>query len=81
MTASPLPSLDEFKAAVEKYLAETGMAPSAFGLKACGDSAFVLDMRGGREPRSRTMRKVVEFMSPTKGDARGNDGEADARVA
>lgn len=78
MTASPLPSLDAFKAAVEKFLAETGMAPSAFGLRACNDSAFVLDLRAGREPRSQTMRKVVEFMEPDK-DAARDGGEADVR--
>ena len=53
----------EFLAEVERFLSDTGMAPAKFGVDACNDSALVFDLRAGREPRSRTIRRVREFMA------------------
>lgn len=54
--------LDKFKAEVEAFLARTHIAASRFGDDACNDSAFVLDLRAGREPRFSTIRKVRNYM-------------------
>jgi hypothetical protein len=49
--------------AIEAYLERTRMSPTAFGLAAVGDPNFVRDLRGGREPRSRVIRRASEFMA------------------
>lgn len=55
--------LQSFKIEVERFLVNTRMAPSRFGVDACNDPAFVIDLRAGREPRHSTMRKARAFMS------------------
>jgi len=47
---------------IEKFLRQTGMPATKFGRLATHDPRFVLDLRNGRMPRSRTERKVENFM-------------------
>ena len=47
---------------IEKHLKETHMAPSRFGRRAVGDPRFVLDLREGRRPRARTLKRVEEYL-------------------
>ena len=47
---------------VEKYLRSTKTPPTRFGREVLGDSRFVFDLRGGREPRASTITKVSEFL-------------------
>ena len=54
--------LEAFKSEVEAFLAEARIAPSRFGTAACGDSAFVIDLRNGREPRFSTIERVRSYM-------------------
>lgn len=59
-------TLEEFRCRIEQFLADTGMAERTFGLGACNDSAFVADLRAGREPRESTRSKVEKFMDAYK---------------
>ena len=47
---------------IEKHLKQTHMSPTRFGRRAVGDPRFVLDLRGGRRPRARTLKKVEEYL-------------------
>jgi hypothetical protein len=51
-------------ARVEAHLAQTKLAPSKFGLQAVGDPNFVRDLRQGREPRRRTVERVMAKLAP-----------------
>lgn len=44
------------------FCARKEMPPTAFGMAALGDPGFVRNLHEGREVRSKTMRRVVEFM-------------------
>lgn len=48
---------------IEKFLRQTDMAATKFGRLAAQDPRFVLDLRNGRVPRSRTERRVEDFMT------------------
>lgn len=54
---------DALKAEIERFLNITKMSPTRFGMAAVNDPRFVFDLRSGREPRSATMRRAVDFMS------------------
>ncbi|AEI38229.1 MAG: hypothetical protein ABF461_08390 [Zymomonas mobilis subsp. pomaceae] len=47
---------------IEKYLSATGMTPTRFGRDALNDPRFVLDLRRGREPRRRTLSRVLTYL-------------------
>lgn len=47
---------------IERFLAATGMTPTAFGQRALNDPTFVHELRHGRECRSTTRDRVVKFM-------------------
>src|SRR3546814_5975495 len=48
---------------VEKFLSQTGMAPTRFGRDAARDPRLVFDLRNGREPGDRVKRRVEHFMN------------------
>jgi hypothetical protein len=54
---------------IEKHLKETHMAPSRFGRRAVGDPRFVLDLREGRRPRARTLKRVEGYLKAAEDDA------------
>ena len=47
---------------VEKFLNRSKIAPTRFGRDAVGDPRFVFDLRGGREPRPGTEKRVRAFL-------------------
>ena len=47
---------------VERFLRRTGMPATKFGRLAVNDPRFVLDLRNGREPRSSTVVRVIDFI-------------------
>ena len=47
---------------IEKYLKATRTPPTRFGRDVLGDSRFVFDLRQGREPRARTIARVISFL-------------------
>lgn len=56
---------------IERYLRRTQMAPAVFGREAVRDPRFVFDLRMGREPRIKTMRRVHAWL-----DERGAEGSS-----
>ena len=48
---------------IETFLRRTGMPATKFGRLAASDPRFVLDLRNGRSPRTRTERRVEHFMN------------------
>lgn len=56
------PHLD-LLAIVEAHIASSGMSKSSFGIAAMGDPCFVDQLREGREPRRRTISRVMEFIA------------------
>jgi hypothetical protein len=55
---------------IEKYLRRTNTPPTRFGREAVGDPRFVLDLRRGREPRARTIRRVAAYLAAHDAGAR-----------
>jgi hypothetical protein len=48
---------------IEMFLRRTGMPVTKFGRLAAHDPRFVIDLRNGRTPRSRTEQRVEHFMN------------------
>lgn len=53
---------------IERYLKQTGMAPTAFGRRAARDPRLVFDLRNGRQPSDRLKRRIEHFMNMSNGD-------------
>jgi hypothetical protein len=47
---------------VEKFLRRSDIAPTRFGREAVGDPRFVFDLRNGRDPRPRTIERVLAYL-------------------
>lgn len=48
---------------IEAHLRRTRMPMSRFGREAVGDPNFVTNLRDGREPRARTVRRVRAYLA------------------
>jgi len=51
---------------IERYLKQTGMAPTAFGRQAARDPRLVFDLRNGRQLSERVERRIEHFMNISK---------------
>ena len=58
---------------IEEFLAETGLAASAFGEKAMGDPSFVLRLRNGRDCYFATEDKARRQMATWRRHGRFED--------
>ena len=47
---------------IDAYLRQTKTAPTRFGRDVVGDPNFVLNLRDGRQPRKRTVKRVMRFI-------------------
>lgn len=47
---------------VEKFLRSNDTPPTRFGREALGDPRFVFDLRNGRDPRPRTIARVLAYL-------------------
>ena len=47
---------------IERHLKTTRTPPARFGRQAVGDPSFVFDLRDGRDPRERTVARVVAYL-------------------
>jgi hypothetical protein len=47
---------------VEKFLRVNDTPPTKFGRDAMGDPRFVFDLRNGRDPRPRTVARVLAYL-------------------
>ncbi len=64
------PELDAFIAEVSSFLAETGMAPSTFGLMAVNNGKFVAGLYKRRNVTTRTIGRVRAAMAAHRDAAR-----------
>ena len=47
---------------VEIFLRTSNVPPERFGRQVMGDPRFVFDLRRGREPRPRTVARILRFL-------------------
>lgn len=47
---------------IERYLKAGRVPPTRFGRAAVGDPNFVFNLRDGRDPRDRTVERVVAYL-------------------
>jgi hypothetical protein len=47
---------------VEKFLRQNDTTPTRFGREVVGDPRFVFDLRNGRDPRPRTVARVIAYL-------------------
>lgn len=47
---------------IERHLRASGTPPTTFGRRAVNDPRFVLDLRRGRQPGARTVRRVETYL-------------------
>ena len=47
---------------IERHMQTKKMAPTRFGRDAVGDPQFVFQLRQGREPRARTVQRVLDYL-------------------
>lgn len=48
---------------IERHLRVSRVSPTRFGREAARDPRFVFDLRRGREPRPRTVARVLAFIA------------------
>ncbi len=53
----------DFLRSVEAFLKNHSWTPTRFGREMAGDPQFIFDLRGGREPRSDTRKRISSLMS------------------
>jgi predicted transcriptional regulator len=58
--------IETFKTTVETFIAEKKITPTHFGKKYAGDPLFVFQLREGREPRTKTRKRVMEAISQSE---------------
>lgn len=61
----------DFLKRVLKFLKQTGMSRTAFGVGALKDSNFVADLEQGRSVSLKTYERVTKFMDRHSVDAEG----------
>jgi len=57
--ASPMQLLKQ----IDDFCEANGIAQSSFGRLALGDGSLIADLRDGREPTLRVVRRVLKFMA------------------
>lgn len=61
--------VETLRAEVERFLVETETKPTDFGWQAMRDPSFVPSLRAGREPRFRTIKRVMDFIASQRESA------------
>jgi hypothetical protein len=54
--------IDDLLAAIERFLEETGMGPTTFGMKAANNPHLVARLRDGRDIGMTTADRIRSFM-------------------
>ena len=54
---------------VEKHLREHRLSAARFGRASVGDPSFVFELRRGRDPRQRTVRRVLAYIEAQRASA------------
>lgn len=70
--------IPDLLSAIQAHCAKTGMGESTFGTLALNDPNFVRNLRDGREPRSKTVRRAFDFIltGKTWAEAKADGGAA-----
>jgi hypothetical protein len=55
---------------IEEYMRITKSSPTKVGREAIGDPQLVFQLRDGREPRARTIRRVLAYLEQAGGASR-----------
>jgi hypothetical protein len=53
---------------IEKHLRRRHMSPTRFGREAVGDPNLVLQMKDGRELRSATLQRVIDYLDDNESE-------------
>lgn len=48
---------------IENHLRRRRMTPTRFGREAVGDPNLVSQLKDGREPRSATLRRIIDYLN------------------
>ena len=54
---------------IEQYLKSRRIPPTRFGRDAVGDPNFIFDLRDGRDPREKTIRRVLAYLDQVEAGA------------
>lgn len=60
---------EAFRAEIDRFLAKSGMSPSAFGREAINDPNFVGDLQKGRMPSLGLVDRVQAFIRAKESEA------------
>lgn len=52
----------DFLNRIDQFIAERGLTPTTFGVKAINDPDLVRELRDGRELRRKTRERIEQFM-------------------
>lgn len=58
---------------IEQFLKARRIPPTRFGRDVVGDPNFIFDLRDGRDPRERTIQRVLAYLDRVE---RGSVGKA-----
>lgn len=58
--------VDPLLSVVLDHCAKSEIAETTFGIRALGDPRFVFNLKSGREPRSKTVQRVMDFIATGK---------------
>lgn len=72
---------DQLVEKIEAFLYRHDMAPTRFGREATGNPNLLNDLRSGRSPSLRTVRKIAGFMAEQDAEQMAADGELSAAAA
>lgn len=56
---------------IERHLKSRRVPPTRFGRDAVNDPNFIFDLRDGRDPRERTVRRVIAYLDRIEQTAPG----------
>lgn len=70
---------------IENHLRDNDISATTFGREAVGDPRFVLDLRNGRNPRRKTVMRLVTYLAECGANAStcqcGNDRITNGRAS
>jgi 2,4-dienoyl-CoA reductase-like NADH-dependent reductase (Old Yellow Enzyme family) len=55
---------------IERHLRRSRISATRFGREAMGDPRFVRDLRNGREPRPKTVKRALAWLDREEGQRR-----------
>jgi hypothetical protein len=53
---------------IERHLRRRRMSPTRFGREAVGDPNLISQLKDGREPRSATVQRIVDYLNDNESE-------------